>query len=248
MKILIQHAETRHFLGKGCRWINGPQGALAFLDEVRARDYCIYHRLTKANVVSLPEDPLQEQLPAPSERSLSTKKQLETENMKSKAVTNRANIPSSSASITPPKTSSKAVEQTPPTTTSKRKNAKATLQKLTPITGKRAATSSSSDTTATSPAARAIAIPAPEPKVTTIAAKIDIGYGNVLFIRGQGDGLSWDKGAALRCVDASTWMWSSDRAQSKVVFKLLINDQVWSQGDDLVVEAGTKAEIVPVFH
>jgi hypothetical protein len=32
-----------------------------------------------------------------------------------------------------------------------------------------------------------------------------------------------------------------------VVFKLLLNDQVWAKGEDVVVEAGRKIEVVPVF-
>jgi hypothetical protein len=88
---------------------------------------------------------------------------------------------------------------------------------------------------------------APQELVTTITAKIDVGYGNVLFIRGQGDGLSWDKGVPLHCSDPSTWVWTTPTASGKVVFKLLINDQVWSRGDDITVEAGKPAEVVPVF-
>jgi hypothetical protein len=32
-----------------------------------------------------------------------------------------------------------------------------------------------------------------------------------------------------------------------VVFKLLLNDQVWTKGEDAVVEAGRKIEVVPFF-
>jgi len=94
---------------------------------------------------------------------------------------------------------------------------------------------------------RTEAQPAPQAKITTVTAKIDVGMGNALFIRGQGDSLSWDKGAKLQCLDASTWTWSAQHAQGRLAFKLLINDHVWSQGDDYVVEAGSKCEVVPVF-
>ena len=87
----------------------------------------------------------------------------------------------------------------------------------------------------------------PAEERTLVEAKIDIGFGNALFIRGQGDGLSWDKGQPLNCVDASTWTWSAKRVQDKVVFKLLLNDQIWCQGDDLVVEAGRKIAVTPGF-
>jgi len=83
--------------------------------------------------------------------------------------------------------------------------------------------------------------------LTSIAAKIDVGWGNILYVRGQGDGLSWEHGTPLHCVDGSTWLWATATAKDKVVFKLLINDQVWAQGEDLTVEAGKRIEVEPVF-
>ena len=89
--------------------------------------------------------------------------------------------------------------------------------------------------------------PAVSETTTEIAARIDVGMGNALFIRGQGDGLSWDKGTPLECKGASTWVWSSRQASDKLVFKLLLNDTVWAKGEDLVVEAGRRVEVVPGF-
>ena len=42
-------------------------------------------------------------------------------------------------------------------------------------------------------------------------------------------------------------MWSTRHANEKVVFKLLLNDQVWAKGEDVVVDAGRKIEAVPFF-
>ena len=83
--------------------------------------------------------------------------------------------------------------------------------------------------------------------VTVIEAKINVGLGNQIFIRGQGDGLNWFEGVPLNCVDATTWVWSTRHAKEKVVFKLLLNDQVWAKGEDVVVAAGRKIEGVPFF-
>ena len=82
---------------------------------------------------------------------------------------------------------------------------------------------------------------------TEVAAKIDVGFGNQLFIRGLGDGLSWEKGTPLQCRDASTWVWSTRQAKDRVVFKLLLNDQIWAVGEDLVVEAGRRIATIPQF-
>ena len=83
--------------------------------------------------------------------------------------------------------------------------------------------------------------------VTVVQAKIDVGFGNSIFIRGQGDGLCWNKGLPLSCIDGSVWLWTTKQAKGKLVFKLLLNDQVWAKGEDVVVEAGRKIEVVPVF-
>ena len=80
----------------------------------------------------------------------------------------------------------------------------------------------------------------------TIEAKIDVGFGNRLYLRGQGEGLSWDRGTPLECVDSQTWrliVASKDRLQ----FKLLINDSVWAKGEDVVVAPGKRVELVPAF-
>lgn len=83
-------------------------------------------------------------------------------------------------------------------------------------------------------------------KPVTIEAKIDVGFGNALYLRGEGSGLSWNQGIPLVCVDGSTWKWSAD-VKDPVKFKLLLNDAVWAQGEDLVATPGQKVEITPSF-
>jgi len=82
--------------------------------------------------------------------------------------------------------------------------------------------------------------------VTTIEAKIDVGFGNNLFVRGQGAGLSWDCGVPLKCIDPQTWQWSAP-ANDNLKFKLLLNDTVWAQGEDLVAAPGKRLQIAPTF-
>jgi hypothetical protein len=85
------------------------------------------------------------------------------------------------------------------------------------------------------------------PAVTLVEAHINVGFGNALYIRGQGAGLSWEKGLPLVCVNDSTWTWATDQASEVLQFKLLLNDQVWAQGEDLNVGPGQKVETEPVF-
>jgi hypothetical protein len=82
--------------------------------------------------------------------------------------------------------------------------------------------------------------------LTIIDVKIDVGFGNAVFLRGQGSGLTWEHGVPMACVDGSTWRWSQSAA-SPITFKVLINDKVWSAGNDLVVKPGQKLEVAPRF-
>jgi hypothetical protein len=88
---------------------------------------------------------------------------------------------------------------------------------------------------------------ATESALTTIEVKIDVGFGNALFIRGQGNGLSWDEGSPLRCVEPTTWVWSTEGATGDLVFKLLLNDQAWSQGDNYTAPRGQRTQVSPAF-
>jgi hypothetical protein len=80
----------------------------------------------------------------------------------------------------------------------------------------------------------------------TIEAKIDVGFGNKLFVRGAGEGLSWERGIPLENVDSKTWRLTVP-AKDKVQFKLLLNDSVWAQGEDLIAAPGKKVEVTPAF-
>jgi hypothetical protein len=93
--------------------------------------------------------------------------------------------------------------------------------------------------------ATAASSPTPAPEVT-IEAKVDVGFGNAVFLRGQGGGLSWERGVPLKCVDGSTWRWST-KADDKLTFKLLLNDAVWAQGADVTAVPGQILQIAPRF-
>ena len=102
---------------------------------------------------------------------------------------------------------------------------------------------------AKSAAAPAVAESKPITKASrsaTIEAKIDVGFGNTLYLRGEGKGLNWNQGIPLTNVDGSTWQWSGE-ADEKLKVKLLLNDAVWAKGEDLVVAPGEKVQIAPAF-
>ena len=82
--------------------------------------------------------------------------------------------------------------------------------------------------------------------VTIIEAKIDVGFGNNVFVRGHGAGLSWDRGTPLTCVEPGTWRWTGP-VDDSLTFKLVLNDLVWDRGADVTITPGKRVEIVPAF-
>ncbi len=107
---------------------------------------------------------------------------------------------------------------------------------------------------ATKPAPKPVAPKAPakpkaksKPSLTRILVKADVGFGNELHLRGTGGGLSWDYGTALENVSADEWLWQGEVKSGEVVFKVLLNDTVWSFGDDYVVAAGASIVVQPEF-
>ena len=89
--------------------------------------------------------------------------------------------------------------------------------------------------------------PAKKALKTSIVAYVDVGFGNTLFIRGEGTGLSWEKGIPLQNISATEWAFDTSKATGTITFKFLINDQLWAAGDDLTVKAGSKSISSPEF-
>ncbi len=82
---------------------------------------------------------------------------------------------------------------------------------------------------------------------TVITAKINVGFGNGLYLRGDGPGLSWNKGIALTCVADDTWTITLAGIKEPLTFKLLVNDETWSRGEDYVASPGSNLEYTPEF-
>lgn len=83
--------------------------------------------------------------------------------------------------------------------------------------------------------------------VTTIRAQVDVGFGNSLFIRGNGGGLSWEQGTPMDWVDGD-WVWSSASVNGAgLEFKFLLNDEAWSEGENESLKAGETSISTPSF-
>lgn len=97
------------------------------------------------------------------------------------------------------------------------------------------------------PAARPVAAVASKPVVTTITARINVGFGNALYLRGDGAGLSWNRGVQMTCMSANEWLITIPESARPVLFKFLINDVTWSAGPDYSVIPGTSTVLSPTF-
>jgi hypothetical protein len=83
---------------------------------------------------------------------------------------------------------------------------------------------------------------------TRITVTAYIGIGNRLFIRGDGPGLSWDKGIPLQFVSIGKWRWETMDADKPVSFKLYKNDDVEStHRKHAPLEPGSQVELTATF-
>ena len=98
-------------------------------------------------------------------------------------------------------------------------------------------------------AASAPGVKAPAKKAagTVITALVDVGFGNTLYVRGEGAGLSWDSGIPLASVADNQWEIALPAASSPIVYKFLINDFNWSVGEDFQSNSGSSVTVTPAF-
>jgi len=97
------------------------------------------------------------------------------------------------------------------------------------------------------PAPTPVPAAARRPVVTTITARINIGFGNALHLRGEGPGLSWDRGVPMECIAADLWRLNLGESARGYTFKVLVNDLTWNSGPDYTVASGGVVNITPVF-
>lgn len=75
-----------------------------------------------------------------------------------------------------------------------------------------------------------------------------IGIGNKLFIRGNGAGLSWEKGVPLQFVSIGKWRWETTEAQLPLSARLYKNDQIECPSlGTFTLEPGRQRELSVTF-
>jgi hypothetical protein len=74
-----------------------------------------------------------------------------------------------------------------------------------------------------------------------------IGIGNKLHLRGEGPGLSWNKGVPLQFVSIGRWRWETDAATTPVVCRIYKNDKIEAPVGPLTLAPGTEQEVSAAF-
>jgi len=74
-----------------------------------------------------------------------------------------------------------------------------------------------------------------------------IGIGNKLYIRGDGPGLSWDKGVPMKFLSIGKWGWATDEATGPVACKLYKNDETAALSGEIFLEPGQHVEVTALF-
>lgn len=82
---------------------------------------------------------------------------------------------------------------------------------------------------------------------TRLLATAYIGIGNKLFIRGDGPGLSWDKGVPMQFVSIGKWGWFTHDAAGPVSVKLYKNDEAAALSGGLTIAPGRHTEVTALF-
>jgi hypothetical protein len=83
--------------------------------------------------------------------------------------------------------------------------------------------------------------------VTRITIKFDVGFSNTLYLRGEGPGLSWNKGLKLKNVKADEWVWETSQPFNRGEFKVLINDVQFEIGENHKLVSGANVVYTPNF-
>ena len=84
-------------------------------------------------------------------------------------------------------------------------------------------------------------------KPKRIVAKVDVGWGNTVHLRGEGGGLRWDIGVPMVPIADNQWVFVCFEDDLPREIKFLRNDTDWALGENHVVVIEDNPEFVPQF-
>lgn len=80
-----------------------------------------------------------------------------------------------------------------------------------------------------------------------IIIKFDVGFSNILYLRGKGANLNWDQGIPLKNIKADEWIWETETPFTNCEFKVLINDKQYEIGENHLLKPGATVSYTPNF-
>jgi hypothetical protein len=92
-----------------------------------------------------------------------------------------------------------------------------------------------------------IPLPSHQLQPTEMMFKCKIPIGHTLFIRGSGNGLSWEKSSPLTPIDEDTWSLHSHTPLEDMEYKFRLDDALWEDGDNHKMVQGKIDEAHPRF-
>jgi len=87
----------------------------------------------------------------------------------------------------------------------------------------------------------------PKKKQKRIVANVNVGWGNAVYVRGDGGGLSWYTGMPLISLADDQWVWFYSEDDAPREIKFLRNDMVWALGENHVVLVEEVSLFTPQF-
>lgn len=87
----------------------------------------------------------------------------------------------------------------------------------------------------------------PEVTLTRLVARVDVGFGHHVSVRGDAAPLSWDRGWWAFPAAADRWELVLTELDAPFAYKFLRDDTDWEQGEDHVGEPGVDQEVSPTF-
>ena len=81
----------------------------------------------------------------------------------------------------------------------------------------------------------------------TLVAKVDVGFGNSVYVRGDQPYLHWEKGIPLGCIASDRWEIVLTGVERPFQFKFLRNNECWCEGENYTASPGDTITPSPVF-
>jgi len=72
-----------------------------------------------------------------------------------------------------------------------------------------------------------------------------VGVANRLYLRGDPPLLSWEEGKPLDLIGIGEYRWEAENVKEPIHCKLILNDETWAEGEDIVLTPGEEVRVRP---